>query len=153
MPEIISKSQDMTLNLGIRFGAKAKSGAFFALNGDLGAGKSVFARGIARGLGISEPVQSPTFTIMNVYDNARLPFYHFDAYRLDEEDELEALGYEDYFFGDGITVVEWAENIGAVIPKERIDINIEHVDTESSRIISINAYGDRYLRLLEEVGI
>ncbi len=153
MPEIVSTSQDMTLNLGIRFGAKAESGAFFALNGDLGAGKSVFARGIARGLGISEPVSSPTFTIMNIYDNARIPFYHFDAYRLEMEDELEALGYEDYFFGDGVTVVEWAENISALIPKERVDIKIAHGDTESLRIISISAHGDRYLKLLEEVGI
>lgn len=117
-------SQDKTFEIGKKMGESAKSGDVIALNGDLGVGKTVFTKGFAIGLGIDEHITSPTFTIVNVYEGD-LPFYHFDLYRLCEEEEMDHIGYEDYFFGKGVTIVEWAERFPDLMPKDMTYITIE----------------------------
>ena len=97
----------------------------FCLDGDLGVGKTVFTQGFAAGLGIEEPVNSPTFTIVQVYEEGRLPFYHFDVYRIGDIEEMEEIGYDDYFFGGGICLIEWAELIEEILPEDRISITSE----------------------------
>ncbi len=118
-------STDETFNIGQRIGMEAKPGTVYTLLGDLGVGKTVFTQGVAKGLGIDEPVNSPTFTIMQVYDEGRLPFYHFDVYRIGDESEMDELGYEDYFYGDGICFIEWANLIEGIIPRKHTQITIE----------------------------
>ena len=119
-----SFSAEETFEYGRQCGLLAQAGQVFCLYGDLGVGKTVFTQGFAAGLGIKEPVNSPTFTIVQVYD-AEKPLYHFDMYRIEDEDELEMIGYEDYFFGQGVCLVEWANNVEDVIPKEAKWITIE----------------------------
>lgn len=114
-----------TFELGKSMGANATSGQIITLNGDLGVGKTVFAKGLAAGLGITEDVCSPTFTIVQEYTEGRLPLYHFDVYRIEDEDEMYVIGYEEYFFGEGICLVEWAENISTLIPEDAISVTIE----------------------------
>ena len=109
-------SSEETFELGNRLGSKAKPGEIYTLTGDLGTGKTVFAQGFARGIGVTEYVNSPTFTILQIYEDGRLPLYHFDVYRIEEPEEMEEIGYEDYFFGDGVSLVEWAELIEELIP-------------------------------------
>ena len=104
---------------------KQQSRDRYILNGDLGVGKTVFTQGVAAGLGITEPVSSPTFTIVQVYEEGRLPFYHFDVYRIGDIEEMEEIGYDDYFFGEGICLIEWAELIRDILPEKRIEITIE----------------------------
>ena len=111
--------------LGRRLGKEAKAGEVYTLIGDLGVGKTVFTKGIAEGLGITEPVNSPTFTIVQVYDTGRMPFYHFDVYRIGDIEEMDEIGYEDYFYGEGLTMIEWANLIEEILPKKRKDIVIE----------------------------
>lgn len=118
-------SPEETHALGKRLGAEAKPGDVYTLVGDLGVGKTVFTQGIAEGLGITEPVSSPTFTIVQVYEEGRLPFYHFDVYRIGDIEEMEEIGYDDYFFGKGICLIEWAELIEEILPEDRISITIE----------------------------
>ena len=113
---IETHSSEETFNLGESLGSKASPGQIYTLTGDLGTGKTVFAQGFARGLGIEEYVNSPTFTILQVYEDGRFPLYHFDVYRIEEPEEMEEIGYEDYFFGDGVTLIEWAELIEELIP-------------------------------------
>ena len=103
----------------------AKPGQIYTLTGDLGVGKTVFTQGVAVGLGITEPVNSPTFTIVQVYEEGRLPFYHFDVYRIGDIEEMDEIGYEDYFYGDGLTMIEWANLIEEILPKKRKEITIE----------------------------
>lgn len=112
-----SMSQEETFNIGKEIAQNAKKGEIYCLIGDLGVGKTIFSKGFAIGLGISEHITSPTFTIIQEYE-APLPLYHFDMYRIEDIDELEMIGYEDYFFGEGICLVEWANNVEEVIPKE-----------------------------------
>lgn len=114
-----------TAELGGRLGKEAKAGEVYTLIGDLGVGKTVFTKGIAEGLGITEPVNSPTFTIVQVYDTGRMPFYHFDVYRIGDIEEMDEIGYEDYFYGDGVCLIEWAELIEELIPKKHTAIRIE----------------------------
>lgn len=114
-----------TFLLGKQIGAQAKAGDIYALHGDLGVGKTVFTQGFAAGLGITEAVNSPTFTIMQVYEEGRLPFYHFDVYRITDPQELYEIGYEDYFYGTGVTMIEWAGLIAELLPKEHMEITIE----------------------------
>ena len=97
----------------------------YTLTGDLGVGKTVFTQGVAAGLGITEPVNSPTFTIIQEYEDGRLPFYHFDVYRIADLEEMEEIGYDDYFFGQGICLIEWAELIEEILPEKRIEVTIE----------------------------
>ena len=122
---IESNSAKETFELGVKMGQNAKPGQVYALIGDLGVGKTVFIQGVAKGLGIDEPVNSPTFTIVQVYDSGRLPFYHFDVYRIGDVEEMDEIGYEEYFFGEGVCFVEWANLVDEIMPKETIWITIE----------------------------
>lgn len=103
---------------------EARKGDIICLDGDLGAGKTVFAKGFAEALGITEPVTSPTFTIVKEYTGGRLPLYHFDVYRIEEPEEMTAIGYEEYFYGDGVCLVEWSTQIEELIPESAIRITI-----------------------------
>lgn len=118
-------SPQETADLGMRLGQEAKAGDVFALTGDLGTGKTAFAQGVARGLGITDPVSSPTFTIVQIYEGGRLPFYHFDVYRIGDVCEMDEIGCEDYFYGEGLALVEWGELISEMLPSRRKDIVIE----------------------------
>ena len=114
-----------TFEVGRKIGMNAKPGQIYTLTGDLGVGKTVFTQGVAAGLGITEPVNSPTFTIIQEYEDGRLPFYHFDVYRFGDLEEMEEIGYDDYFFGQGICLIEWAELIEEILPEKRIEVTIE----------------------------
>ena len=118
-----SFSAEETYALGKKLGEEAKPGAVYCLSGDLGVGKTVFTKGFAVGLGVNDTVNSPTFTIVQEY-KGRLPFYHFDVYRIEEPEEMEEIGYEDYFYGDGACMIEWAELIEELLPKEAVRICI-----------------------------
>ena len=118
-------SAQETFEIGKRIGKNAGSGQVYALIGDLGVGKTVFTQGLAEGLGIAESVNSPTFTILQVYEEGRLPFYHFDVYRIGDVEEMEEIGYEDCFYGNGVSLVEWADLIEEILPPERIRITME----------------------------
>lgn len=122
---IETKNPEETFALGQKIGRAALPGQVYTLTGDLGVGKTVFTQGVAAGLGITEPVNSPTFTIVQVYEEGRLPFYHFDVYRIGDIEEMEEIGYDDYFFGEGICLIEWAELIEEILPEDRISITIE----------------------------
>lgn len=114
-----------TFALGRKIGEKAKPGMVISLIGDLGVGKTVFTQGLAKGLGIEEPINSPTFTIVQVYEEGRLPFYHFDVYRISDIEEMDEIGYEDYFYGDGVSLIEWANLIREILPEKIVRITIE----------------------------
>ena len=114
-----------TFELGRSLGEQAKPGDIYTLNGDLGVGKTVFSQGLAKGLGIAEPISSPTFTIVQVYQEGRLPFYHFDVYRISDVEEMEEIGYEDYIYGEGVCLIEWADLIEELLPGQRCRIVIE----------------------------
>lgn len=122
---IETTNAEETFQLGVKIGKQARPGEIYTLNGDLGVGKTVFTQGVARGLGIEEPVNSPTFTIVQVYEEGRMPFYHFDVYRIGDIEEMEEIGYDDYFFGNGICLIEWAELIQELLPKQIISVTIE----------------------------
>ncbi|GFI30619.1 MAG: tRNA (adenosine(37)-N6)-threonylcarbamoyltransferase complex ATPase subunit type 1 TsaE [Lachnospiraceae bacterium] len=118
-------SPEETFQLGQKIGEQAKPGELYTLIGDLGVGKTVLTQGIARGLGIEEPISSPTFTIVQVYEEGRMPFYHFDVYRIGDVEEMEEIGYEEYFYGQGITMIEWANLIEEILPNHYREIRIE----------------------------
>ncbi len=126
MREVIyeSYSPEETRRLGRETGLAASPGGLCTLAGELGAGKTVFAQGIAEGLGVTEPVSSPTFTILQVYEG-RMPFYHFDVYRIGDIEEMEEIGYGECFYGEGFCLIEWADRIEELLPEERLDIRIE----------------------------
>jgi tRNA threonylcarbamoyladenosine biosynthesis protein TsaE len=111
--------------LGKKIGEAACPNTVYALNGDLGVGKTVFTQGLAAGLGIDEPVTSPTFTILQNYDGGRLPFFHFDVYRIGDIEEMDEIGYDDCFFGGGVSLVEWAEIVEEILPENTVYITIE----------------------------
>ena len=125
MEVIETYSAKETYKLGERLGKEAAPGRVFSLIGDLGVGKTVFTQGFASGLGISEPVNSPTFTILQVYDEGRIPFYHFDVYRIADVEEMDEIGYEDYFYGEGVCLIEWANLIDEIMPENYTKITIE----------------------------
>ena len=118
-------SPEETKAFGQKIGTEALPGSVYTLIGDLGVGKTVFTQGIAEGLGITEPICSPTFTIVQVYEEGRMPFYHFDVYRIGDIEEMEEIGYEDYFYGEGVCMIEWANLIEEILPQKRWDITIE----------------------------
>lgn len=118
-------SAEETYELGKRIGKAAQPGDVYTLVGDLGVGKTVFTQGLAAGLGIAEPICSPTFTIVQVYEEGRMPFYHFDVYRIGDIEEMEEIGYEDCFYGQGVSLVEWANLIEEILPEKRKEITIE----------------------------
>ena len=134
-----------TFEVGRTIGMNAKPGQIYTLTGDLGVGKTVFTQGVAAGLGITEPVNSPTFTIIQEYEDGRLPFYHFDVYRIGDLEEMEEIGYDDYFFGQGICLIEWAELIEEKQKEKRIEVTIEK-DLEKGfeyRKITIEERGEK----------
>lgn len=118
-------SPEETRKLAKELAEKLLPGTVITLDGDLGAGKTVFTQGLAEGLGIREPVNSPTFTIVQVYESGKMPFYHFDVYRIGDVEEMDEIGYEDYFYGEGVTMIEWANLISEILPQERFEIEIK----------------------------
>ncbi len=137
-------SPGQTHALGKKIGEDAAAGMVCTLTGDLGAGKTVFTQGVAEGLGIKEPVSSPTFTIVQIYEEGRMPFYHFDVYRIADIAEMDEIGYEDYFYGNGLCMIEWAGLIAELLPKHRCDIRIEKNPEKGSdyRKITIRESGE-----------
>ena len=133
-----------TFVLGQKIGELVKPGTVISLVGDLGVGKTVFTQGLAKGLGITEPVNSPTFTIVQVYDGGRLPFYHFDVYRIGDIEEMDEIGYEDYFYGEGVCLIEWANLIEEILPPHYQTVRIEKVLEKGFdyRMITIEAEGE-----------
>ena len=128
MTEVIESLREQdTYDLGKKLGESCKAGDIILLNGDLGVGKTVFTKGFGKGLGIEEPISSPTFTIMQIYEQGRLPLYHFDVYRIADPEEMDEIGYEDYFFGKGVCLIEWASLIEELIPEHATEIRIEKV--------------------------
>ena len=124
MQVIESFGPEDTYALGKKTGINAKPGQVYTLTGDLGTGKTVFSQGLAAGLNIRDTVNSPTFTILQIYEEGRLPFYHFDVYRIGDVSEMEEIGYEDCFYGEGVCLIEWAELIEELLPQEYISITI-----------------------------
>lgn len=122
---IETRTAEETFALGEKVGRCARPGQIYTLTGDLGVGKTVFTQGVAAGLDITEPISSPTFTIIQVYEGGRLPFYHFDVYRIGDIEEMEEIGYDDYFFGEGVCLIEWAQLIEEILPQSVISIKIE----------------------------
>lgn len=122
---IETNSEKETYELGVQMGRDALAGQVFTLVGDLGVGKTVFTKGLARGLDIEEPISSPTFTIVQIYEGGRLPLYHFDVYRIGDVEEMDEIGYEDYIYGEGVSLIEWANLISDILPEHYTQIRIE----------------------------
>ncbi|MDI3508482.1 MAG: tRNA threonylcarbamoyladenosine biosynthesis protein TsaE [Clostridiales bacterium] len=144
----ITKCAKETFALGKRIGQLLYEGDIIALDGDLGSGKTQMVKGIARGLGITDEITSPTYTIMSQH-NGRLPLYHFDVYRLEDPEQLYDIGYEEYFFDKGITVIEWSEKIRGLLPAQYMHIRILYGTDENQRIIDVEAIGPRYVEILK----
>ena len=122
---IETNSEKETYAFGLELGKKAHTGQVYTLVGDLGVGKTVFTQGLAEGLGISDAVNSPTFTIVQIYEEGRIPLYHLDVYRIGDISEMDEIGYEDYFYGDGVCLIEWANLIEELLPERYVEIRIE----------------------------
>ena len=150
MLKVISKSVEQTNKLGESLGRLLKQGDIICLTGDLGAGKTAFTKGIGVGMDVKELITSPTYTIINEY-NGIIPLYHFDVYRLEGVEEMYELGYEEYFFGDGAVVIEWADIVKDIIPKERLWITMLRGKHEATRDIIIEATGERYQTIVKEL--
>ncbi|MBO4949112.1 MAG: tRNA (adenosine(37)-N6)-threonylcarbamoyltransferase complex ATPase subunit type 1 TsaE [Peptococcaceae bacterium] len=149
MIKIITKTPQELEYLGSRMAQLVLPGDFLALDGDLGAGKTLFTQGMAKGLEITEDISSPTFTIIHEYESGRLPLYHMDVYRLKHPDEMYDLGYEEYFYGEGVTVVEWAQIIESLLPDAYLGIEIAVVP--EGRELRFFPHGSRYEALIEEL--
>ena len=119
-----SYSAEETFRLGEMTGAKLKPGTVICLDGDLGAGKTVFVKGVAKGLGVTDTVCSPTFTILQEYRDGRMPLYHFDVYRIEDPEEMYEIGFDDYLYGEGVCLIEWAKNVAELIPEGALKITI-----------------------------
>jgi len=148
--EIRLKGLEETKDFGIKLGNILKSGDIVCLNGDLGAGKTTLTKSIGLGLGVTDYITSPTFTLINQY-NGRLAVYHFDVYRLENADELYDLGFDEYFYGKGVCIIEWAEKIEKLLPRERIVLDIEKGKDIDERVIRITGHGNRYIEILKEL--
>ena len=122
---IETRSAEETFALGRKIGEHARPGEVYTLVGDLGVGKTVFTQGLAIGLEIMEPISSPTFTIVQVYEEGRLPFYHFDVYRIGDVEEMDEIGFEDYIYGEGVSLIEWSNLIEEILPEKKVEITIE----------------------------
>ncbi|SHH58923.1 tRNA threonylcarbamoyladenosine biosynthesis protein TsaE [Caloranaerobacter azorensis DSM 13643] len=150
MVKIKTNSPEETYSFGYRLGKLLKSGDILCLNGDLGAGKTTLTQSIARGLGVEDYVTSPTFTLINEYEG-RYPVYHFDVYRIDDIDEMYNLGFEEYIYSEGVTIIEWASIIEDILPLERLDITIKRGKEIDDREIIIEAKGNRYEEIVKEL--
>ncbi|GAB1476087.1 tRNA (adenosine(37)-N6)-threonylcarbamoyltransferase complex ATPase subunit type 1 TsaE [Bacillota bacterium] len=140
MVEVTVKNEQEAEALGVQLAKGLGPSSVVALSGELGAGKTTFTKAIAKGLGITDLITSPTFTIIHEYKGGRLPLYHFDVYRLNEEEELRNLGYEEYFYGDGVCVIEWADKIEEYLPENAILITISYGANEGERIFSFDEH-------------
>jgi len=149
MVKILVKSVDELEYVAKRLADFLLAGDFLALDGELGAGKTTFVQGLAKGLEISEAITSPTFTIIKEYHEGKLPLYHMDVYRLEDPLEMENLGYEEYFYGDGVTVVEWAKLIEELWPEEYL--KMEFSVLAEGRMLALEPVGDRYVTMVEEL--
>ncbi len=147
--DIISHSAAQTQRLGARLGELARAGDLFCLEGELGSGKTCFAQGLGRGLGVPESIHSPTFILANEHRGGRVPLFHLDVYRIRGADEAMGIGLDDYLAGDGVCVIEWAEKIRAALPPEHLWIAFRHVG-DTKRGLMIEACGARYEELLSE---
>lgn len=141
---IVIRNEQDTRKFGIELAQKLKPGDIIALIGDLGTGKTTLTKSIAEGLGITGMITSPTFTIVQEYTEGRLPLYHFDVYRINDPEEMYELGYEEYFFGQGVCVIEWADLIEDLIPGDSIQIRIEYGEAEDERIYHIKRENDEH---------
>ncbi|MHB1127460.1 MAG: tRNA (adenosine(37)-N6)-threonylcarbamoyltransferase complex ATPase subunit type 1 TsaE [Bacillota bacterium] len=152
--QVETNSPEETKKIGKLLGGLLPSGVVISLNGDLGAGKTTFVQGLAIGLGIDTLVTSPTFNLIHEYIGP-MPLYHVDAYRLMEDEDMEELGLDEYFYGTGVTVVEWAERITAILPDERLEIYIQKLpdDNPTYRRITVLNKGECYLPLVEELKV
>ncbi len=133
----VTDSPEETEDLGVRLGEKVRPGTVVAFTGDLGAGKTAFTRGLARGLGVTDRVTSPTFTIVNEYEGGRLPLFHFDLYRLSAPEELFDIGWEDYLARDGVCAVEWSENAGELPEEETVRVDIRRGEHDGQRVLEV----------------
>lgn len=140
MVEVTVKNEQEAEALGVQLAKGLGPSSVVALSGELGAGKTTFTKAIAKGLGITDLITSPTFTIIHEYKGGRLPLYHFDVYRLNEEEEFRNLGYEEYFYGDGVCVIEWADKIEEYLPENAILITISYGANEGERIFSFDEH-------------
>lgn len=132
--KIVIKNEEETKKFGEKLCETLTAGSIVALTGDLGTGKTTLTKAIAAGLGVTDVITSPTFNIVKQYDSGRLPLYHFDVYRIGDVDEMYEIGYEEYFFGDGVCVIEWADLIEEIIPDDAVRIEIEYGEKEGERI-------------------
>ena len=148
--EIKINGLEKTKEFGIKLGKLLKPGDVVCLNGDLGAGKTTLTKSIGLGLDVEDYITSPTFALINEYEG-RMPVYHFDVYRLENVDELYDLGFDEYFYGRGVSIIEWAEKIEKFLPETRIVLDIKKGIDLDDRIINIEIYGDRYESILKEL--
>lgn len=150
MMQIKINGLEETKEFGIKLGKLLNGGDILCLNGDLGAGKTTLTKSIGIGLGVTDYITSPTFALINEYEG-RVPVYHFDVYRLENVEDLYDLGFDDYFYGKGISIIEWADKIEKLLPEERIVLDIEKGEDENSRVINITGYGNSYSRVIKEL--
>lgn len=152
MVKIVLKGLRDTEDFGIKLGKTLKGGDVLSLTGDLGAGKTTLTKSIGKGLGVEEYITSPTFSLINEY-KGRVNVYHFDVYRLDDVDDLYDLGFEDYFYSDGVTIVEWGDKIKEFLPDNTIDVYIEKGKELDERIVTISGRGERFESIVKELNI
>lgn len=149
--QLISNSIDKTLSIGRAIARKLKKGDIICLFGELGSGKTTLIKGIASGLGVLGPeVTSPTFILMREYANGRLPFYHFDLYRIKTAKDILGLGYEEYLYDQGVAAIEWADRLGYLLPKEYLKVELL-IKAPKSRLFRFKAFGKRYKELLDKI--
>jgi tRNA threonylcarbamoyladenosine biosynthesis protein TsaE len=149
---VSTSSEYQTEKIGEELAQYLWAGSIILLSGDLGVGKTAFARGVARGLGIEEPITSPTYTLIHEY-SGRLPLYHFDVYRLNHAEDMEDIGYEEYFYGDGVTMIEWPQRIREILPEAYLTVEILKTENDNERNIFFQSMGSKYVELLKELNI
>ncbi len=150
MIRLISEQEETTYEIGFKLGTLLEAGDVVCLTGDLGAGKTTMTKAIAKALGVEEDVTSPTFTIVHEY-LGRIPVYHFDVYRIRRLEEMEDLGYEEYFYGNGVCLVEWASEIESLVPEERLWIDIKRGVGDNRRILDIEGTSSHFIQIIKEL--
>lgn len=147
---IYLKNEEVTYKFGEKLGNLLGANDVVTLNGDLGAGKTTMTKAIAKSLGIEESITSPTFTIVQEYEDGRLPLYHFDVYRIADPEEMYYIGFDEYLAKGGVVIIEWAQIIRDVLPNERLDIEI-HYSEDGGRTVILTAYGEKYEKMMQEL--